>query len=149
MHYSQIIGKTKGVRSCHSVVVLLINKLPSEHKKDASVSKQMKPFALFLFVLSTALVPHIQLFEQRGLMFSWDQLYSPAVCCHCRAAKEPSQGHIWQGTALMSVHVSGKSSWCFPKCGFGQIRASAVSSLVISKWMLMFTLGHCTSSLYK
>lgn len=91
------------MRSHHSAVPLFINKLPSEHKRTLLCQSSLSPLLFFLFVPSTALVPCIQLFEQRGLTFSWGQLYSPAVCCHCRAAKEPSQGLKRQGPAVMSI----------------------------------------------
>lgn len=131
----------KGVRSCHSAVLLFINKLPSEHKRTLLCQSRLNPLLFFLFVLRTALVPRIQLFEQRGLTFSWGQLYSPAVCCHCRTAKEPSQGHMWQAPAVMSIRVSGEECWQFPVCGFGQLRASAVLLL----WWFLAAEAHARS----
>lgn len=94
---------------------------------------KIKSFALFPLCSEYSVVPHIQLFEHRGLTFSWGQLLRPAVFCHCRAAKEPSQGHMWQGPAVMSICVSRESLGQFLRCGFRWLRALTV--LLVS-WFL-------------
>lgn len=125
---------------------LFINKLPCEHKRTLLCQNRLNSLLFFLFILNMALVPCIQLFEQRGLTSSRGQLHCPAVCCHCTAAKEPSQEHTWQGPAVMGAHVSDEGSWLFQRCGFQYLRELAV----LLSWGFLVAEAHvwplCTGS---